>query len=169
MDLFLNPEINFCTCGCEARLIKNPQKSPKSDKKRFDYWVECLDDSCKNKGHVENQSWKAILSWNGSLCSDFPEIIEIPFLSIVGLNQEEIENKVHELEKQLQSQANKSYKSGRPLPQKTYIELKAKLAWLGYLKNWLNYYFKNTEASPSEDDSEIHQKNKVSNEFSSQQ
>lgn len=146
MDQFLNPEINFCICGCEARLIKHPknaQKSAqKSDKKRFDYWVECLDEGCKNKGPVENQSWKAILSWNGCLHSDFPEIIDVPFLSIVGLNMEEIKNKTMELDKHLQAQANKSYKSGRPLPQKAYIELKAKLAWLDYLKNWLDYSFK---------------------------
>lgn len=157
MDQFLNPEINFCVCGCEARLIKNQksvQKSEqKSDKKRFDYWVECLDEGCKNKGPVENQSWKAILSWNGSTNSDFPEMIDVPFLSIVGLNVDEIKNKTLELDKQLQAQANKSYKSGRPLPQKAYIELKAKLAWLDYLKQWLDHSFKQSTLTDSDDSS----------------
>jgi len=141
MDLLLNPEINFCSCGCEARLIKNALRAQKSGKKRFNYWIECLDDSCGKKGGAEGQSWKAILNWNSSENSDFPDSIEIPFLSLIGLNQEEIVAKISGLESELNSKANKSYKSGRPLPQKAYIELKAQLAWLDYAKSWYKNHF----------------------------
>jgi hypothetical protein len=145
MDLLLNPEINFCSCGCEARLIKNGLRAQKSGKKRFNYWIECLDDSCGNKGGAEGQSWKAILNWNSSENSDFPDSLEIPFLSLIGLNQEEIAVKISALESELNSTANKTFKSGRPLPQKAYIELKAKLAWLDYAKAWYKKHFNCTE------------------------
>ena len=141
MDLLLNPEINFCSCGCEARLIKNALRAQKTGKKRFNYWVECLDDSCGNIGKTEGQSWKAILSWNSSENSDFPDILEIPFLPLIGLNQEEIVAKISNLVNELNTKANKTYKSGRPLPQKAYIELKAKIAWLDYAKAWYKDHF----------------------------
>lgn len=141
MELLLNPEINFCSCGCEARLIKKNKGNQKSGKKRFDYWVECLDDGCSNKGKIEAQSWKAILNWNSSDKSDFPDYIEIPFLSLIGLNQAEIEGKITGLECELNNKADKTYKSGRPLPQKAYIELKAKIAWLEYAKIWFQDHF----------------------------
>ena len=145
MDPLLNPEMNFCSCGCEARLIKHGQGNQKSGKKRFNYWIECLDDSCGNKGGSEGQSWKAILNWNASEFSDSPDEIEIPFLTLIGLNQDEIAVKISELETELNSKANKTYKSGRPLPQKAYIELKAKLAWLDYAKTWFADHFDSAE------------------------
>ncbi|MBV1873058.1 MAG: hypothetical protein KUG83_10970 [Gammaproteobacteria bacterium] len=146
MDLLLNPEINFCSCGCETRIIKHGLNSQKSGKKRYQYWIECLDDSCGNKGGTEAQSWKAILNWNSSEHSDFPDYVEIPFLSFIGLSKEEIATKISALESELQTKANKSYKSGRPLPQKAYIELKAQLAWIDYAKIWFGNHFNCTES-----------------------
>ncbi|MBL4607604.1 MAG: hypothetical protein JKY01_07230 [Pseudomonadales bacterium] len=124
MDLLLTPEMNFCSCGCEVRLIKNAVRAQKSGKNRFNYWVECLDDGCGNKGSAEGQSWKAILSWNTSETSDHSDNFELPFLSVIGLNQDEIAAKISELENMLNAKANKSYKSGRPLPQKDILNLR---------------------------------------------
>lgn len=131
----LKPEINFCSCGCEARLIK--ERSADSEKGKLRYVVRCLDEeACGNQGRYTQYPWQAILEWNKSPMSEFPDDFKIPFMSLAGLGGEEtrrqlnerrlaLEHKIKQLRAEKVSGNTESMKIAR-----------LQLMWVIYAQSW---------------------------------
>lgn len=134
----LKPEINFCSCGCEARLCKEKGNSGRG---KFRYYVQCLDDTCGNTGAETGFPWQAILEWNQSVKSEFPEDFSLPFMSFTGMSGEEMQNtmdeKYQQLEKEIEKlQANRNQKNNERLK-----ILRLQLSWLRYGQSWVQDKF----------------------------
>ncbi|HVL01304.1 MAG TPA: hypothetical protein VM553_15915 [Dongiaceae bacterium] len=130
----LKPEINFCTCGCEARLVK--ERSAESEKGKLRYVVRCLDEICGRQGRYTQYPWQAILEWNKSPMSEFPEDFRIPFLNLHGLGGEEIRSKLNEKRVELEQLIKKlrSEKIGGNNEQMKIARLQ--LMWVIYAQSW---------------------------------
>lgn len=134
----LKPEINFCSCGCEARLVKEKSRQGKG---RFRYKVQCLDDVCGKQSKELPFPWQAILEWNQSSNSEFPDDFGLPFMTFTGMSAEEIQatmqKKFNEIAKDIDKlQANRNGKNNERLK-----ELRLKQSWLLYGQSWANDKF----------------------------
>ncbi|NPU91908.1 MAG: hypothetical protein HPY82_08335 [Gammaproteobacteria bacterium] len=130
----LKPEINFCTCGCEARLVK--ERSAESEKGKLRYVVRCLDEMCGRQGRYTQYPWQAILEWNKSPMSEFPDDFRIPFMTLHGLAGEEIRGKLNEKRVELEQLIKKlrSEKVGGNTEQMKIARLQ--LMWVIYAQSW---------------------------------
>ncbi|PIE40982.1 MAG: hypothetical protein CSA49_05630 [Gammaproteobacteria bacterium] len=130
----LKPEINFCACGCEARLVKEKNSNGRS---RFKYYVQCLDDSCGNTAKETPFPWQAILEWNLSSKSEFPDDFKLPFMNFTGMSAAEMQSamqgKYHQVEKEIEKlQGNRNQKNNERLK-----VLRLQLSWLRYGQSWV--------------------------------
>lgn len=139
----LKPEINFCTCGCEARLVK--ERSAESEKGKLRYVVRCLDEMCGRQGRYTQYPWQAILEWNKSPMSEFPEDFRIPFMTLHGLGGEEIRGKLNEKRVELEQLIKKlrSEKVGGNTEQMKIARLQ--LMWVIYAQSWAKLKFPREE------------------------
>lgn len=135
----LKPEINFCTCGCEARLVK--ERSAESEKGKLRYVVRCLDEMCGRQGRYTQYPWQAILEWNKSPMSEFPDDFRIPFMTLHGLAGEEIRGKLNEKRVELEQLIKKlrSEKVGGNTEQMKIARLQ--LMWVIYAQSWAKLKF----------------------------
>ncbi|MCG8669551.1 MAG: hypothetical protein MI867_09075 [Pseudomonadales bacterium] len=134
----LKPEINFCSCGCEARLVKEKGANGRG---KFRYYVQCLDDSCGNTASEAPFPWQAILEWNLSDKSEFPDDFKLPFMNLTGMSAEEMQSsmqqKYQQIEKEIEKlQGNRNQKNNERLK-----ILKLQLSWLRYGQSWVKDRF----------------------------
>lgn len=133
----LKPEINFCSCGCEARLVKHGFEDGNRGKPK--YLVACLDEVCGKQGKESSYPWQAILEWNASAESEFPEDFPVPFLNATGLTNDETQQmlvrKRNDCEEQIQKLKN-AHQNGAAAQEKLKA-LRLQLDWLRYGQNWL--------------------------------
>lgn len=130
----LKPEINFCSCGCEARLCKEKNNNGRG---KFRYFVQCLDDTCGKQAGETAFPWQAILEWNQSVLSEFPEDFSLPFMSFTGMSAEEMQSsmqdKYQQIEKEIEKlQGNRNQKNNERLK-----ILRLQLSWLRYGLSWV--------------------------------
>lgn len=132
----LKPEINFCSCGCEARLVKHGAEEGNRGKPK--YLVACLDEGCGKQGSESSYPWQAILEWNAGGESEFPDDFPVTFLNITGLSNDEtqqlLSRKRNDYEEQIQKL--KSGSNG-PAVQEKLKTLRLQLDWLRYGQSWL--------------------------------
>ncbi len=135
----LKPEINFCTCGCEARLVK--ERSAESEKGKLRYVVRCLDEMCGRQGRYTQYPWQAILEWNKSPMSEFPEDFHIPFMSFYGLSGEEIRGRLNEKRIELE-QLIKKLRSEKVSGNTEAMKIaRLQLMWVIYAQSWAKLKF----------------------------
>ena len=139
----LKPEINFCTCGCEARLVK--ERSAESEKGKLRYVVKCLDEGCGHQGRYTQYPWQAILEWNKSPMSEFPEDFKIPFLPLTGLGGEEIRQKLNERRLELE-QKIKQFRAEKMSGNAEEMKIsRLQLMWVIYAQSWAKLKFPREE------------------------
>lgn len=139
----LKPDINFCTCGCEARLVK--ERSAESEKGKLRYVVRCLDEMCGRQGRYTQYPWQAILEWNKSPMSEFPEDFRIPFMSFHGLAGEEIRLKLNEKRVELE-QLIKKLRSEKVSGNAEQMKIaRLQLMWIIYAQSWAKLKFPREE------------------------
>ncbi len=144
----LKPEVNFCACGCEARLVK--QQSNGQRKKRQLYTVKCLDDACGNQGQQVPYPWQAILLWNSSDCSEFPEDFSLPFLNLSGLSFGEAQERLVARQKRIEQELKALESNGKKRKADEKLKaLRLQLSWIEYGKNWLAFVAGETECDAS--------------------
>lgn len=135
----LKPEINFCTCGCEARLVK--ERSAESEKGKLRYVVRCLDQICGHQGRYTQYPWQAILEWNKSPMSEFPEDFSIPFMSLTDLAGEEIRSKLNERRLDLE-QKIKQLRAEKVSGNTEEMKIaRLQLMWVIYAQSWAKLKF----------------------------
>ena len=135
----LKPEINFCTCGCEARLVK--ERSAESEKGKLRYVVRCLDQICGHQGRYTQYPWQAILEWNKSPMSEFPEDFSIPFMSLTDLAGEEIRSKLNERRLDLE-QKIKQLRAEKVSGNAEEMKIaRLQLMWVIYAQSWAKLKF----------------------------
>ncbi|CBL43899.1 hypothetical protein HDN1F_03160 [gamma proteobacterium HdN1] len=134
----LKPEINFCSCGCEARLVKENTSSGKRRKPK--YFVACLDEVCGKRGKVSSFPWQAILEWNAGEESEFPDDFPVPFVNAFGLTNDEtrqlLARKRNHCEEQIQKL--KGANNNGASAQEKLKSLHLQLDWLRYGQTWLD-------------------------------
>lgn len=139
----LKPEINFCTCGCEARLVK--ERSADSEKGKLRYVVRCLDEMCGRQGRYTQYPWQAILEWNKSPMSEFPEDFRIPFMTFHGLAGEEIRLKLNEKRVELE-QLIKKLRADKVSGNTEQMKIaRLQLMWVIYAQSWAKLKFPREE------------------------
>ncbi len=133
----LKPEINFCSCGCEARLVKHGFEEGNRGKPK--YLVACLDEVCGKQGKESGYPWQAILEWNAGVESEFPDDFPVPFLNATGLSFDEIQQmlarKRHDCEEQIQKLKNAN--NNGAATQEKLKTLRLQLDWLRYGQSWV--------------------------------
>lgn len=134
----LKPEINFCSCGCEARLVKEKGRNGRG---KFRYRVQCLDDTCGRQSKELAYPWQAILEWNQSEESEFPDDFALPFMTFTGMSASEIhagmQKRYAEIGKEIDKlQGNRSNKNNERMK-----ELRLQQSWLRYGQSWANHKF----------------------------
>lgn len=135
----LKPEINFCTCGCEARLVK--ERSAESEKGKLRYVVRCLDQICGHQGRYTQYPWQAILEWNKSPMSEFPEDFSIPFMTLTDLAGEEIRSKLNERRLDLE-QKIKQLRAEKVSGNTEEMKIaRLQLMWVIYAQSWAKLKF----------------------------
>ena len=145
----LKPEINFCTCGCEARLIK--ERSAESEKGKLRYVVRCLDEICGHQGRYTQYPWQAILEWNKSPMSEFPEDFRIPFMTFAGMSGEEIRQKLNGVRIELE-QKIKQLRAEKVSGNNEEMKIsRLRLMWVIYAQSWAKLKFpREDELNPPE-------------------
>lgn len=145
----LKPEINFCTCGCEARLVK--ERSAESEKGKLRYVVRCLDEICGHQGRYTQYPWQAILEWNKSPMSEFPEDFSIPFMTFTGLSGEGIRQKLNERRMELE-QKIKQLRAEKVSGNAEEMKIsRLQLMWVIYAQSWAKLKFpREDELNPPE-------------------
>ncbi len=128
------PDLNFCVCGCEAELAH--ERNPQSQHGKKRYVVRCLDDGCGNIGRYASYPWQAILDWNKSPLSDFPEFPEIPFMSLTGMTYDDLQQKLRDVRADLEQSVKTLKDAGKTMQQDALREAKAKLMWVIYAQSW---------------------------------
>lgn len=132
----LKPEINFCSCGCEARLVKHGFEDGNRGKPK--YIVSCLDEICGKQGQESSYPWQAILEWNAGTESEFPDDFPVPFLNTTGLTNDETQQllarKRNDCEEQIHKLKNGNNGGANQEKLKT---LRLQLDWLRYGQSWL--------------------------------
>lgn len=139
----LKPEINFCTCGCEARLVK--ERSAESEKGKLRYVVRCLDEMCGRQGRYTQYPWQAILEWNKSPMSEFPEDFRIPFMSFHGLSGEEIRTRLNDRRVELEQQIKKLRTEKMGASTEPMKIARLQLMWVIYAQSWAKLKFPREE------------------------
>ena len=135
----LKPEINFCTCGCEARLVK--ERSAESEKGKLRYVVRCLDQICGHQGRYTQYPWQAILEWDKSPMSEFPEDFSIPVMSLTDLAGEEIRSKLNERRLDLE-QKIKQLRAEKVSGNTEEMKIaRLQLMWVIYAQSWAKLKF----------------------------
>lgn len=134
----LKPEINFCSCGCEARLCKEKNNNGRS---KFRYFVQCLDDACGNKAQETPFPWQAILEWNRSSQSEFPDDFTLPFMNFAGMSGEEMQNSMQEKYQQVEKEIEKLQGNRNQKNNERLKVLRLQLSWLRYGQSWANEKF----------------------------
>lgn len=130
----LKPEINFCTCGCEARLVK--ERSADSEKGKLRYVVRCLDEVCGHQGRYTQYPWQAILEWNKSPMSEFPDDFKVPFMSLTGLGGEETRRQLNERRLSLEHQI-KQLRAEKVSGNTESMKIaRLQLMWVIYAQSW---------------------------------
>ena len=130
----LKPEINFCTCGCEARLVK--ERSAESEKGKLRYVVRCLDEMCGHQGRYTQYPWQAILEWNKSPMSEFPEDFSIPFMTLHGMGGEEVRLRLNEKRVELE-QLIKKLRADKVSGNTEEMKIaRLQLMWIIYAQSW---------------------------------
>ena len=129
----LKPEINFCSCGCEARLVKEKSNNGRG---KFRYHVQCLDDTCGNKAEETPFPWQAILEWNQSQSSEFPEDFRLPFMNFTGMSVQEIENSMQQKFNQIEKEIEKLQSSRNNKNNERLKVLRLQKSWLRYGQSW---------------------------------
>ena len=149
----LKPEINFCTCGCEARLVK--ERSAESEKGKLRYVVRCLDEICGHQGRYTQYPWQAILEWNKSPMSEFPEDFQIPFMNLAGLSGEEIRQRLNEHRMALE-QKIKQLRAEKVSGNTEEMKIaRLQLMWVIYAQSWAKLKFpREDELNPPEPSAE---------------
>lgn len=148
----LKPEINFCTCGCEARLVK--ERSAESEKGKLRYVVRCLDEtSCGKQGRYTQYPWQAILEWNKSPMSEFPDDFKIPFINLTGLSGEDIRQKLNTERLDLE-QRIKQLKADKVSGNAEEMKIaRLQLMWVIYGQSWAKLNFpREDELAPARTD-----------------
>lgn len=134
-----NPEVNTCTCGSSAyidfrnrnffvRLLSHFQN-------RFTYFVVCSNKECNNSGYAHNSRALAILYWNISSNSQFPNRLELPLSQIEELDESEILSILIEEKSAIlinQHQLKSGFFMRFFRHSKFYSELSLRLAWIEY-------------------------------------
>lgn len=139
----LKPEINFCTCGCEARLVK--ERSAESEKGKLRYVVRCLDEICGQQGRYTQYPWQAILEWNKSPMSEFPDDFNIPFMNLAGLGGEEIRQRLNERRVELE-QKIKQLRADKVSGNADDMKIsRLQLMWIIYAQSWAKLKFPREE------------------------
>lgn len=137
----LKPEINFCACGCEARLVKEqaPQKG------KFQYSVQCLDDACGNKFSPVPFPWQAILEWNKSALSEFPDDFKIPFVNLAGLSAREIDACLRDQKSKIEVELKKLSEAKKRQSNDRLKILRLQLSWVLYGQSWSQHKYSESE------------------------
>lgn len=134
----LKPEINFCSCGCEARLVKEKSNNGRG---KFKYYVQCLDDSCGNTAKEVPFPWQAILEWNLSDKSEFPDDFKLPFMNFTGMSAEEMQSAMQEKYQQVEKEVEKLQGNRNQKNNERLKVLRLQLSWLRYGQSWVNDRF----------------------------
>ena len=145
----LKPEINFCTCGCEAILVK--ERSAESEKGKLRYVVRCLDQICGNQGRYTQYPWQAILEWNKSPMSEFPDDFKIPFMNLQDLPADDVRAKLNERRLELE-QTIKQLRLEKVSGNTEQMKIaRLQLMWVIYAQSWAKLKFpREDELEPKE-------------------
>lgn len=133
----LKPEINFCACGCEARLVKEPAQQ----KGKFQYTVQCLDDGCGNESSPAPFPWQAILEWNKSVLSEFPDDFKIPFINLAGLSAREIDVCLRDRRNKIEMELKKLSEVKKRQGGDRLKILRLQLSWVRYGQSWSQHKY----------------------------
>ena len=147
-NCLFEPDINFCSCGCEAELCQ--EVNPKATKKRKRYIVKCMDSNCGNEGRYNSYPWQAMLDWNKSPSSDFPSFLELPFQRFVGMTFNEIQEVLKAARLQNEQLVKKLKEEKKTMRDPELRIAKVKLMWVIYAQSWNKFMSKDEKSTQAQ-------------------